>query len=387
MDTKDKLILDAACGSGYKTLTLAEANPGAKIVAIDISEISLNLAKQRLAHHGFNNVEFYLMSLEELPSLGIKFDYINNDEMLYLMPDISVGLQSMKAVLKPEGIIRTNLHSYYQRFHHYRAQSLFKMMGLMDENPTEMEVDIVRDIFKSLKDSVKLKTFLWNPNHENDIEFFMMNYLFQGDQGFTVPQMFQALNEVGLEFINMIDWRGWNLDDLFNDPDNLPTFLALSIPEATPEEKLSIFELLHPIHRLLDFWCGHCDVVKDVISIEDLTDEDWQNVKIYLHPQLKTDEFKEALNQSIQQFQQLTISKYLPIKGQSAIVIDSIIAACLLLPLLESEQSMAFLTKRWQMLHPVNPITLEEITEQKAWETMKRAVITIEDFGYLLVDR
>jgi ubiquinone/menaquinone biosynthesis C-methylase UbiE len=65
MDTKDKLILDAACGSGYKTLTLAEANPGAKIVAIDISEISLNLAKQRLAHHGFNNVEFYLMSLEE----------------------------------------------------------------------------------------------------------------------------------------------------------------------------------------------------------------------------------------------------------------------------------------------------------------------------------
>ncbi|BAU41837.1 methyltransferase domain-containing protein [Leptolyngbya sp. O-77] len=38
IDPQDRLILDAGCGSGYKCLMLAEANPGAKIVGMDLSE-------------------------------------------------------------------------------------------------------------------------------------------------------------------------------------------------------------------------------------------------------------------------------------------------------------------------------------------------------------
>ena len=41
IETKGKVILDAGCGSGYKALVLAMANPGAQIVGIDISEKSL----------------------------------------------------------------------------------------------------------------------------------------------------------------------------------------------------------------------------------------------------------------------------------------------------------------------------------------------------------
>jgi len=99
IETEGKVILDAGCGSGYKALTLAEANPGAKIVGIDISEESVKLAKQRLLYHGFDNAEFYLMPIQDLPSLGLEFDYINCDEVLYLLPDIAVGLQAMKSVL------------------------------------------------------------------------------------------------------------------------------------------------------------------------------------------------------------------------------------------------------------------------------------------------
>ncbi|MBO1346251.1 MAG: methyltransferase domain-containing protein [Hormoscilla sp. GUM202] len=87
INPEGKVILDAGCGSGYKSLVLATANPGAKIIGIDISEESLKLARQRLAHHGFAEAKFYAMPLEELPSLGIEFDYINCDEVLYLLPD------------------------------------------------------------------------------------------------------------------------------------------------------------------------------------------------------------------------------------------------------------------------------------------------------------
>jgi methylase of polypeptide subunit release factors len=60
ISTEGKLILDAGCGSGYKSLILAEANPGAKIVGVDISANSIELAKQRLQYHGFDNAQFHL---------------------------------------------------------------------------------------------------------------------------------------------------------------------------------------------------------------------------------------------------------------------------------------------------------------------------------------
>jgi 2-polyprenyl-3-methyl-5-hydroxy-6-metoxy-1,4-benzoquinol methylase len=68
VDTSNKVILDAGCGTGYKSLVLAEANPGAKIVGIDLSEQSLQLARQRLQHHGFDNVEFISSKLKRSPS-------------------------------------------------------------------------------------------------------------------------------------------------------------------------------------------------------------------------------------------------------------------------------------------------------------------------------
>lgn len=240
IETEGKLILDAGCGSGYKSLVLAEANPGARIVGVDISEKSIELARQRLYYHGFTNTEFYVSSIEDLPKLGLDFDYINCDEVLYLFSDPAIGLQVMKSVLKPDGIIRANLHSSLQRTYFYRAQEVFKMMGLMDENPEEVEIDLVREIMKSLKDQVELKSITWRPDLETDEERILMNYLFQGDKGYTISEMFSALRAAELEFVSMVNWRQWNLMALFKEPGNLPAFLAISLPDTTVEERLHL---------------------------------------------------------------------------------------------------------------------------------------------------
>ena len=70
IETEGKIILDAGCGTGYKSLILAEANPGAKIVGIDLSEESVKLARHRLEYHGFENAEFHVLSIEDVPKLG-----------------------------------------------------------------------------------------------------------------------------------------------------------------------------------------------------------------------------------------------------------------------------------------------------------------------------
>ncbi|HEY9865138.1 MAG TPA: methyltransferase domain-containing protein [Candidatus Obscuribacterales bacterium] len=386
INTEGKVILDAGCGTGYKSLVLAEANPGAKIVGIDISEQSIELARQRLEYHGFDNTEFHVLPIENLPQLGYQFDYINHDESLYLFPDITVPLKAMKSVLKPEGMIRTNLHSAFQRVNYFRAQSLFSRIGLMDGNPTELEINFIGELMESFKNQVLLKSQTYKPEKINEKEWVLMNYLFQGDKGYTIPDLFSALRTVDLEFISMVSWRQWEPLDLFEDPENLPAFLALSLPELSIEERLHLYELLHPIHRLLDFWCGHPNDNMSGVPVSDWEDRDWQTARVYLHPQLRTIQAQEDLIQCINTNQPYEISQYVKLPTLVNIHLESSRAACLL-PLWEGEQSVMSLVEGWKQIQPVDSVTLELISDQMAFEQVKELLSDLEPFLYILLER
>lgn len=387
INTEGKVILDAGCGSGYKSLVLAEANPGAKIIGIDISEQSLDLARKRFQYHNLDNGEFYRISLDELPSFGLEFDYINCDEMLYLLPEPTIALEAMKSVLKPHGIIRSNLHSSLQRFHYFRAQELFRTMGLMDSNPEDMEINIAIETLKALKDWVDLKTKVWNPSYEEEEgkHSVLMNHLLQEDKGYTIPDLFAALRAADLEFISMLNWRQWKLMDLFQEPDNLPVFLAINLPEISVERELHLFELLHPVNRLLDFWCGHPNQAQPFVAVAEWSRSDWLDAKVHLHPQLKTPAVKEEVVRCITQFNPFEISMYLRVTGEQSLV-DSSVAACLL-PLWEEAQPVPSLIERWQKLRPVHPETLEPTTESEAFQVVTSSLMGLESSGYLLLER
>ncbi|NJL41542.1 MAG: methyltransferase domain-containing protein [Leptolyngbyaceae cyanobacterium SM1_4_3] len=390
IEPEGKVILDAGCGSGYKSLVLAEANPGARIVGIDLSEQSVKLAEKRLRHHGFeDNVEFHALLIEDLPKLGLEFDYINCDEVLYLLPDIAAGLRSLKSVLKPTGIIRSNLHNRLQRQSFFRAQEAFRLMGLTEENPGEMEVGLVVETMKALHDVVELKTKTWNPvySEEKHTETILMNFLLQSDKGYGVPDLFEALESTDLEFLSMTNWRHWELTDLFKDPDDLPAFLAFSLPGVPVEEQLHLFNLLHPVHRLIDFWCGHPNQAVSFRSIAEWEDKDWQNARIHLHPQLKRSEVKEKINDCLSKQQPFEISEYISVPVAKPIYIDSYFAACCLLPLWERPQPVVELVNRWLQVRPYDPITLKPISEAESFEQIKEFMSRLEVFLYVLLER
>ncbi|MBD0346815.1 MAG: class I SAM-dependent methyltransferase, partial [Coleofasciculus sp. Co-bin14] len=186
-------------------------------------------------------------------------------------------------------------------------------------------------------------------------------------------------------FISMVNWREWELNDLFKTPDNLPVFLGLTLPELSVEERLHLFELLHPVHRLLDFWCGHPNQAQPFVPVAEWMFSDWQGVKVHLHPQLKTPAMKEELLRCITQLNSFEISRQLPITGRQVLV-DSTIAACLL-PLWEEAQSMQSLVERWQKLRPVHPVTLEPTTKEKAFDIVSSTLMELETSGYLLLER
>jgi ubiquinone/menaquinone biosynthesis C-methylase UbiE len=386
IETEGKVILDAGCGTGYKALALAEANPKAKIVGIDFSEESVKLARQRLEYHGFENAEFHTLAIEDLPSLGLQFDYINNDDVLYLLADPVAGLKAMNSVLKPEGIIRSNLHSSLQRVNYYRGQEVFKMMGLMDDNPREFEMEVVRDVMNSLKDHVRLKVNTWNPQKAQTENFYLANYLLVNDKGYTVPEMFSLLRCAGLEFINMVIFNGWDLMELFKEPNNLPAFLGMSLPNISVEERLHLFELFHPVHRLLDFWCGHPDSANPVVPVAEWTESDWLSAQVHLHPQLRRTEVKAELIDCIANYKTFEISRHRTIATTESIWIDSTKAAYLL-PLWEQPQPFTSLMERWLKIRPVDPVTLEPMSHDQAFQEVKQLLSSLEVFLYVLLER
>lgn len=386
IETEGAVILDAGCGTGYKSFALAEANPGSKIVGIDISEESVKLARERLEYHNVPNAEFHMLTVEALPSLGMEFDYINCDEVLYLLPDPVAGLQAMKSVLKPKGIIRTNLHSSLQRAQYYRAQKLFTMLGLMDSNPNESECQAVRDVMSNLQDGVKLKTFAWSDRFmdvDND-EVLLANHLLRGDKGSTIPEFFSALRAADLDFISMVNWRQWNILELFKDINELPIAITLDLADKPIEEQLHIFELLHSIHRLLDLWCGHPNQARVFIPVAEWTDAHWQTAKVYLHPLLKTPEFKTDLIACVDELRMFQVNQHLPLHDKDS-GLDSVMACCLL-PLLEGPQSIDDIAQHWKRIRPIHPATLAPTEDLEALERIKQLCIQLEEQGFLLLE-
>ncbi len=386
IDTKDKVILDAGCGSGWKSLVLAEANPRAKLVGIDISAESVDLAKERLKYHGFGDAEFFVTSIEDLPSLGYQFDYINCDELLYLFPEPANALASLKSVLKPDGIIRSNLHSAIQRFSFFRAQKMFGMMGLLDSNPEDLEIEVVIETMQALKDNTVLKSITWKADYaaKENKQDVLMNLLFQGDKGYTVSELFEALSLSGLEFISMVNWREWDFRDLFKDPQNLPIFWDLTLQDLSMEDRLQMYEFLNPVHRLLDFWCGHPQETSTFVPFDEWSETDWQKAKVYLHPQLNTLKFREDLVTNAIGCGMLGLNNYLS-THKKIVNLDSSMATCLL-PLLDSPQTMHSLVERWKQFRPVDPVTLQAVDHQKAFELVKTTIRSLESLDYLMIE-
>src|SRR3990170_9033640 len=61
------IILEAGCGVGAQTVTLARNSPGARITSIDVSADSLREAKARADAAGLANVQFRQADIFALP--------------------------------------------------------------------------------------------------------------------------------------------------------------------------------------------------------------------------------------------------------------------------------------------------------------------------------
>ncbi|HJL66715.1 MAG: methyltransferase domain-containing protein [Arenicellales bacterium] len=99
------VILEAGCGVGAQTLTLAQNSPAAKFISIDWSEDSLALARDVIHRNQISNVDFFHADIFDLPLDEKCVDHLFVCHLLEHLVDPVAGLLTLQKHLKKGGSI------------------------------------------------------------------------------------------------------------------------------------------------------------------------------------------------------------------------------------------------------------------------------------------
>ncbi|HNX35435.1 MAG TPA: methyltransferase domain-containing protein [Kiritimatiellia bacterium] len=98
-------ILEAGCGVGAQTLTLAKNSPEALITSVDISAASVAEAKRKIEEERLTNVQFAQGDIFSLPYGTDAFDHLFVCFVLEHLSHPGEALRTLKKHLKPGGTI------------------------------------------------------------------------------------------------------------------------------------------------------------------------------------------------------------------------------------------------------------------------------------------
>jgi SAM-dependent methyltransferase len=98
-------VLEAGCGVGAQTITLAQRSPGARFTSIDLSADSIAEARRRVDRAGLTNVELRRADIFALPFEAGSFDHVFVCFVLEHLARPVGALSILKRLLRPGGTI------------------------------------------------------------------------------------------------------------------------------------------------------------------------------------------------------------------------------------------------------------------------------------------
>ena len=100
-------VLEAGCGVGAQTVTLAKNSPGARILAVDISSDSLAEAERAVRAAGLTNVEFQQADILRTSFEPGSFDHVFVCFVLEHLREPEVALEKLRGLLRPATATRS----------------------------------------------------------------------------------------------------------------------------------------------------------------------------------------------------------------------------------------------------------------------------------------
>ena len=204
-------ILDAGCGTGVSTDYLAHLNPGAEILAVDISPGTLAVARERLERSGGHRqaqVRIENRSLLELDGEG-PFDYINSVGVLHHLREPQAGLRALAALLKPGALLHLFLYADGGRWEIHRTQRALTAMGV---GSGDEGLRLGRQLFSELPEHNRLRRHheqRWAIDCAADANFADM-YLHPQETSYNLERLMAFVAAADLEFAGFSNPQVWD---------------------------------------------------------------------------------------------------------------------------------------------------------------------------------
>lgn len=127
------MLLEAGCGIGAQTEILVRRSPGALIVSVDISPVSISEAKVRISEKDEGYVEFINGDIFYLPFGNGSFDHIFVCFVLEHLNDPVRALSSLKKLLRPGGSLTVIEGDHGSAFFHPSSPAADRNIGCLVE--------------------------------------------------------------------------------------------------------------------------------------------------------------------------------------------------------------------------------------------------------------
>ncbi len=114
-------VLEAGCGVGAQTVTLAANSPDARFTSIDVSATSLAAAEAAVRASGATNVTFQRASLFDQPFAPDTFDHVFVCFVLEHLAAPLEALRALQAMLKPGGTLTVIEGDHGSAYYHPRS--------------------------------------------------------------------------------------------------------------------------------------------------------------------------------------------------------------------------------------------------------------------------
>ena len=192
----DMDILIAGCGTNQASV-FAYTNRAAKVVAVDVSQASLDHNRYLKDKYSLKNLELQLLPIEDVPSLDKKFDLIVSTGVLHHMAEPKVGMKALADCLRPDGVAAIMLYARYGRTGVELMQAIFRELGL-EQN--EESLSMVKEAVKSLSPSHPLQSYI---SIAPDLKFdagMVDTFLHGRDRSYTVEDCLDLVDSAGLVF-------------------------------------------------------------------------------------------------------------------------------------------------------------------------------------------
>lgn len=235
-------ILDAGCGTGVSTDYLCHLNPGASVLAVDISGGALAVARERTRRSGaaarVSDLRIEQRSLLDLEAEG-RFDYINSVGVLHHLRQPEAGLQALARRLAPDGVLHLFLYADAGRWEIHRTQTALALMGV---GSGADGLRLGRQLFTVLPEANRLRRHheqRWALDTSADANFADM-YLHPQETSYDLTRLLGFVAGAGLTFAGFSNPEVW-------DPGRLLSGELLERARALPPlEQWRLVEALDP---------------------------------------------------------------------------------------------------------------------------------------------